>query len=557
MRADESRSVRVAVALVALLSALAARLVSHFALRDVAHVMDEVAYLFEAKVIATGHLTAPVALPRAAFNAWFIDDGVARFGIFPPGWPAVLAIGVRLAIVPWINPLLHFATVVLVGRAGSRLGGPRLELAASLLYALSPQAVLLAASLMSHSLVAFAASVITLALATLIVAGDSRRYLFACAGAALGVVVATRPLCAVVLGVPFGVALALRGRRFFPVVAGAAAPFLLALGAFNRALTGSALRFPQSAYFDEHLPPVDIPFFTYGKGCNALGFGHACDHTVRHAVHTVSSALTDAGDNLQAWGALVAGPIALVGVVLALAKRETRARALWLVTPPLLAVVLYGLYWQAGVCYGARFYHAALPALVVLVAVGVFSVRKRTAYLLVASAALFDAAGYVVSIRELSSWSFWGTDDRFAEVSRHWENGRAIVLVAFGPDDVKNPALHLMGASAAGGSWLLGTRALSALGQNAPVVDDGQIVFAKFHPALVGELADRFPDRSLWLYTAWADRSKDVLERWDPAKFAGHTYRRPVDNFDGFRVAPPYVSPRPLMQEPTDEGWPR
>ena len=107
-----------------------------------------------------------------------------------------------------------------------------------------------------------------------------------------------------------------------------------------------------------------------------------------------------------------------------------------------------------------------------------------------------------------------------------------------------------------GGPWLLGIRALAALGQNDPLLDRGQVVFTKFHPALVEAIAARFPERKLWLYTAWADRSKDVLEPYSKARFDGHVYRLPADNFDGFRVGPPYRRPDPLLREATDEGWP-
>ena len=339
-------------------------------------------------------------------------------------------------------------------------------------------------------------------------------------------------------------------------------PFLVGLGLFNRALTGSPLRFPQTAYFDEHIAPANVPFFRYGKGCNNLGFGSACDFTVRGATHTLASAWTDAGDNLRSWAMLVAGPIALVGIAVVIARRrpdlrDVRRQCLWLLLPAALVVGLYMLYWQAGVCYGARFYHAALPGLVTTVAVGLVCLgdRRRLLGALVCALA-FDLGGFAVSMRELGGWSFWGTDDRFANLAHEWRDGRAIVMVAFGPDDVKNPRLFATAAMDSPAPWLLGIRALAALAQNAPEPEDGEIVFAKFHPALAAELAFRFPGRTPWLYTAWADRSKDTVERWDPARFAGHDYRVPADNFDGFRVAKPYELPAPLLREPTDEGWP-
>jgi hypothetical protein len=571
-----SSRARFAVFALALVSALAARLFTRLALRDVPHVMDEVAYVFEAKLMATGHLSAPVALPRAAFNMWFIDDRVARFSIFPPGWPAVLAVGVRLGLVFWVNPLIHLATVMVVGRAGARLGGPRLAVGAALLYAASPQAVILAGSLMSHTLVAFAASVVTLVLVMLLdtdapstkadAIARSRRMVLG-AGVALGIAVTTRPLCALVLALPLFALTLSRAPRLAPPILATMAPFVIALGAFNRALTGSALRFPQSAYFDEHIAPANVPFFTYGKGCNALGFGHACDHTVRAAFHGLSAALTGTGDNLRSWSLLVAGPLLVVGVGLALARTSTRKTAVWLVSPALVAFFLYALYWQAGVCYGARFYHAALPAVVLLVAFGLATSGSPSATRwfaspwmfrgVLAAALLFDAAGSVLAIREVTSWSWWGTDDRFANLVGQWDRsrGRALVMVAFGQDDVKSPGLV---ATAVGGDgiWLLGIRALGALGQNAPSSGDDDVVFAKFHPALVSELAERFPDRKLWLYTAWADRSKDVLEPWSAERFPPYPYRQPADNFDGFRIGPPYQVATPLLREATTEGWP-
>jgi hypothetical protein len=333
-------------------------------------------------------------------------------------------------------------------------------------------------------------------------------------------------------------------------------PFLIALGAFNRALTGSVLRFPQDAYFDEHVAPENVPFFTYGRGCNRLGFGAACDHTVRDATHTLSSALSDAGDNLRAWAVLLAGPIILAGVGFGLTKRTGRRPTLWLVLPSFFAILLYGLYWQAGVCYGARFYHAAVPSLVVAAASGLATQRLRSLALAAGLALLLDGGGFAVALHEITAWSWWGTDARFATLASHWRGGPAVVMVAFGRDDVRSPALFATGAQSGDGTWLLGVRALAALGQNAPAVSEGQIVFAKFQPALVSDLATRFPDRKLWLYTAWADPSKDAIEPWTASSFTTHTYRKPADNFDGFRVGPPYTPADPLLREPSDEGWP-
>ena len=55
-----------AIFAIAALGVVLARLIEWKALGDVPHVMDEVAYAFQARTMAGGHLSMPVALPRAA-----------------------------------------------------------------------------------------------------------------------------------------------------------------------------------------------------------------------------------------------------------------------------------------------------------------------------------------------------------------------------------------------------------------------------------------------------------------------------------------------------------
>ncbi|MEO6418569.1 MAG: hypothetical protein ABIP39_04140, partial [Polyangiaceae bacterium] len=233
-----------AILAIAALGVLLARLIEWKALGDVPHVMDEIAYAFQAKTMATGHLVMPVALPRAAFAMWFVDDRVARFSIFPPGWPAVLALGLKLHAETWVNPLLHGGTVLLVASIARKVAGTRAQLVAALAYALSPQALILAASMMSHTLVAFGA-----ALALYAGVSEARRRTVLLGGAAIGLVLLARPLCGVVVAIGFaGLALfaIVRQQASVSRFAIALAPLVFAcisLGAYNAALTGSALRF--------------------------------------------------------------------------------------------------------------------------------------------------------------------------------------------------------------------------------------------------------------------------------------------------------------------------
>ena len=229
---------RVLVA-IALVAAAGARLMSVGLLDDVPHVMDEVTYELQARLYASGHIAGPEALPRAAFSQWFVEDRGARYGIFPPGWPAMLAIGYLLRAPLWINPLLHGLTVLIVGGLAGRLFGRRAGLVAAGLYAMMPQALLLAATRMSHTAVAFLAAVVFAAVLRRLcpVEGapasgqmnDRGRALGdAGAGLALGMLAATRPLCAAVVlmavGATLGALLVRRRMRIAELLGGCRRP---------------------------------------------------------------------------------------------------------------------------------------------------------------------------------------------------------------------------------------------------------------------------------------------------------------------------------------------
>ena len=540
-----SRETRLATIAFALLGVAAARLTARLALADVPHVMDEIAYLLQARTFAGGDLTAPLHLPRAAFAMWFVDDRVATFSIFPPGWPAVLALGVLLGATSWVNPLLHGAATLLVSRTARELGGERAGIFAAALYGLSPQAVLLAASLMSHTLVALAAAAV-LALGLRLIRPHPSWLHAAALGTALGVAAVTRALCAVALGITAALflALALRRRVLRPahLVAFALPALVLValLGAYNSHLTGSPLRFPQDAFFDEHGPPSDDPLFRYGPGCNRLGFGpgHGCE-ALPEGMHTVAQAGWNTGVNLEAWLWLAGGgPLAFALAIPAFAERRNRpARGIVLAVIPAV-ILLYGLYWYAGTCYGARFYHAALPSLLVLAALGLDRIagsgpRRAAAFL----AVLLLANGVMgwLAAREVSQL-YWGTDERFARLAAEWSEPPALVLVAFTPPGAAPVGRYRYTTFMRGVRWPPNVLSLAALGANSPGLD-GPVVFARYHPALMPEFRARFPERRLWLYVMGIG-VPDILMPYESSGLSAIETRaaRPKDNFGGLMI---------------------
>jgi hypothetical protein len=531
-----------AIFAVAALGVVLARLIEWKALGDVPHVMDEIAYAFQARTMASGHLSMPVALPRAAFALWFVDDRTSRFSIFPPGWPAVLALGLRVHAATWVNPLLHGGTVLVVATIARKVAGTRAQVAAAVAYAFSPQALILAASLMSHTLVAFGA-----ALALYAGVSEPRRKTLLLGGSAIGLVLLARPLCGVVVGAGFA-ALAflsvVRERASAARFAIALVPLVFAcalLGAYNDALTGDPLRFPQTVWFDEHAPPLDTTFFRYAPGCNRLGFGpgHGCDEGIKNATHSIANALSNTGDNLTSWFLLAGGgPLVFLCFGFALAQR--RGRVLALGVPVLATVALYALYWYAGTCYGARFYHAALPSLILLGAFGAVRIWRRSTHAFAAMSVLWLGANGVAlgaALGELSD-RYWGVDARFESADR-FPPGNSLVMVAFKTDGVAMHHLRWTGFTSPDSKsrWRNSVRALSALTLNAPS-DDGPLVFAKYHPAMVDDLRARFPNHVLYIYILGDRPEADQL-----APYEGSVVSKidrvtvwPRDNFDGYVV---------------------
>ena len=115
------------------------------------HILDAIAYLFQAKTFAGGVLTATPPLVNEAFlipfsvlyqERWFVQ--------YPPGTAALLALGV-LAGAPWlVQPPLAASAVVLIVLTARRQYGSGTALLVLLLLVTSPFLLLTAGSFLSH-----------------------------------------------------------------------------------------------------------------------------------------------------------------------------------------------------------------------------------------------------------------------------------------------------------------------------------------------------------------------------------------------------------------------
>jgi hypothetical protein len=133
-----SRADRFALAL-SLLAVLVTYIVTQHYFEAIPHIEDEIAYVWKAEAIAGGHLSVPTPPePKSFLIPFVVDYEGQRFGKYPLGWPALLAVGVRLGVRDWVNPLLAGLGVWLTYRLGKRLFGETVGLLAGVLTITSP-----------------------------------------------------------------------------------------------------------------------------------------------------------------------------------------------------------------------------------------------------------------------------------------------------------------------------------------------------------------------------------------------------------------------------------
>ncbi|MGB7340151.1 MAG: glycosyltransferase family 39 protein [Phototrophicaceae bacterium] len=180
-------------------------LVSERVFERLPHLEDELAYLYQARIFAGGQVVVTSPQPTAVYWQPFLVDSSTtgnRFGKYTPGWSALLSLGVLLGYEQIVNALFAALTVALVYRLGREIFNPDVGVIAALLVAFSPAALLLNASLMSHTTGLFFTTLFIYAYWR--IEKTHHRYGWGLvAGLSLGVLAATRPLTTLGIALPF------------------------------------------------------------------------------------------------------------------------------------------------------------------------------------------------------------------------------------------------------------------------------------------------------------------------------------------------------------------
>jgi len=219
---------------------------------------DENVYLFQAQLLASGHLYAE-GLPapiRPAFDNQFIVNGDRRYGMYFVGHPAIMAVALKLGAIDWVGSVEAALTFLLAVALATRLYGPRTATLTGILLALSPFFILISATAMSQPTSALFLTLFWYAALRIETAPRSLIWWTAAAGA-LSIAGLTRPQTAALLALPPVVRLGwlISQRRLRPGwSAPAAFVVILAAGAatflwVNHVTTGSMFLSSYTAYW--------------------------------------------------------------------------------------------------------------------------------------------------------------------------------------------------------------------------------------------------------------------------------------------------------------------
>lgn len=372
-----------------------------FVFRRGASTSDELASLWHARILLSGHLSLPVDPNREFFSLDNVVDTGRWYSQFPIGGPLFVALGAAVG-APWlVNPVLAGASAALLYHFARRAFGESQGRAAAALFSVAPMVLMIAGTWLNHVPALFLA---TCALAALVEWTEASSFRVGVAfaaliGAAVGGIATIRPLDAIVVAVVVGVfqldvirRTPLRARELLAQgLCGvlAVAPLLYA----NWSTTGNALTFGYD--------------MSWGAG-HRVGFHtdpYGNPHTLSQALEYAVTYVSELNINLMAWP-VPALSVAFAGLLLT--RRATRWDALvlglfW------AQVLAYAAYWGEGQFLGPRFLFTALPATIILIARMPFVISDRFGGRgRPAAAALILACVAVAWLVPIATYGVWG-----------------------------------------------------------------------------------------------------------------------------------------------------
>ena len=335
------------------------------------HIPDEVGYLYHARYFAEGMFAMPAPPVPDSFKIDLMTYEENRwYSPLPPGWPAMLTLGILFG-APWLlNPMLAGLNILFVYIFIREIYDRRTARVSVLLLCISPWYIFMAMNFMGHTFTLTCALIASLAVSW---ARKSGKALWGwVSGIATGMVSLIRPLDGLVVATLLGLwAIGIGGKRLKTsiliglilgsvIIGSAALPY-------NKMFTGDPAKSPLMVYFDKY----------YGPGKNALGFGP--ERGLGWAIdpfpgHSPIDALVNADLNIFSINIELFGwsTGSLIMIALMLFSGTMRREDYFMLIVVAAISGAYSFYWfSGGPDFGARYWYLMLVPLVVLTARGI------------------------------------------------------------------------------------------------------------------------------------------------------------------------------------------
>jgi len=334
---------------------------------SIPHIEDEIAYVWQARVISEGNLViASPPCPKCFLVPFVVDYNGIRFGKYPPGWPAVLAIGIQLGMKAWVNPILAGFSLWLLFLLVKKVVNENAALIACGLMLTSPFVLMNSGNLLSH--------IWSLWLTLVFIHGwldlfsstsDPRvpRWLkIIVSSFALGLLALTRPLTMLAIAFPFiihGIIILIKKDRRQKVDAIFVALIAILLSSmlfvWQSSVTGDPLLNPYQLWW-----PYDR--LGFGPEVGLQPGGYSLIYARMNAKFSLGVGLADLfGWFRLSWLFLPTGLFAIA-----------RNRKAWLITSIFPGIILvYTFYWIGSWLFGPRYYFEGIIALFLLSAAGI------------------------------------------------------------------------------------------------------------------------------------------------------------------------------------------
>jgi hypothetical protein len=497
--------------------------------------IDELVQLVQAKTFASGRLWQPVSPMPEFYSVLNMVDGSGRYyGQFPPGGPAMLALGVLVG-APWLVGPVCGAVAVAAFWSYVRVVEPQREVAvgAALLFAVAPFAVFMSGSHMNHVPTSMWLMVAMAAMARAMSSSRPAPGFAFVNGLALGCAATIRPVDAFAFALPAGLwylSNALGDRARWRDVIASGVGVAIPVGAMlwvNAHTTGHPFVFGYQVLWGR----------SHDLGFHRAPWGMA--HTPVRGIELINLYFL----RLQTYlfESSIPSLIPFLGALFLTRKMDRFDR--YLLSTTALVLGLYFAYWHDGFIFGPRFVFPLLPMLVLWTARFPRLVRERfgsgfsyrvTWYGFAVAAALAAFVSVPARAREYAR-SFVPMRLDYVGAARLARVSNALIFVRESWGTQLMARMWALGVPRSETELLYGSIDACALEQRIDALERGAVRDTAAFKALVPLLADSSR-------TVKSPFSLDVTERYLPGSaYAPVCVKRIAEDRLGFTLLAPLL----------------